>query len=154
MSKETRDIFLLGFQNVIKGSKLPSKKDAFGYFLYLYKERSMTVREASTETTENIYEFLKQVRIPLDHKNKVIEKFEILYQKYQLLKKGCSRRSVPQIIKERAFKDDLKNLFDVASSNALTLITNKEDRDFLLAQREPGRRVSDMALACQEERTE
>ena len=84
----------------------------------------------------------------------MIEKFEILYQKYQLLKKGRSRRSVPQIIKERAFKDDLKNLFDVTSSNALTLITNKEDRDFLLAQREPGRRVLDMVLACQEERTE
>ena len=85
------------------------------------------------------------------HKNKMIEKFEISHQKYQLFKKDCSQRSVPQVTKERTFKDDLKNLFDVASSNRLILITNKEDRDFLLAQREPKRRESlgavDMVLA-------
>ena len=65
----------------------------------------------------------------------MIENFEVLYQEFQFLKKGRSRRSVPQATKERAFKDDLKNLFDVANSNALTLIRNKEDLDFLLAQR-------------------
>ena len=85
----------------------------------------------------------------------MIEKFDFLYQKYQLLRKGRSRRSVSQVTKERAFKDDLKNLFGVASLNALILITSNEDRDFLLAQRESGRResmgVADMVLACQEE---
>ena len=92
------------------------------------------------------------------HKNKMIEKFEVSYQKYQLFKKGGSQRSVPQVTRERTFKDDLKNLFDVASSNRLILITNKEDRNFLLAQRKPKRIESmgevDTVLACQEEQTE
>ena len=131
--------FLVGFQNDIKGPKLPSKRDALGYFLYLHKERGMTVREASTAVIEKIYNFWKRVRISLAHKNKMIEKFEVLYQKYQLLKNGRSRRSVPQVTTERAFKNDQKNLFDVGSSNALTLIASKEDWNFLLAQREPGR---------------
>ena len=105
-----------------------------------------------------MYEFWKRARILLAHKNKMIEKFEVLYQKYQLLKEGCSRRSITQVSKERAFKDDLKNLFDVANLNVLNLITSKEDRNFFLSQREPGRRVSmravDMVLGCQEEQTE
>ena len=87
----------------------------------------------------------------------MIDKFKVLYQRYQLPKKGRSGRSVPQVTKERAFKNDLKNLFDVASSNALTLVTSKEGWNFLLAQRDPGKRGSigavDMVLACQE-RTE
>ena len=88
----------------------------------------------------------------------MIEKFEVLNQKHQLLKKDHSRRSAPQTTKENAFKNELKNLFDVTSSDALTIITNKEDLDFLLAQREPGRKGSmggvDMVPVCQEERTE
>ena len=84
------------------------------------------------------------------HKNKMIKKFEVLYQEYQVLKKGDSRT---QVNKERAFKHNLKNLFDVASSNTLTLMTNKEDQNLLLAQRKPARRglmrAADMVLACQ-----
>ena len=158
MSKKTRDIFLLGCLDDIKGSKLPSKGDALECFCYLHKEKKLTIREASTAVIEKIYKFWKRARIPLANKIKMIEKFEVLNQKYQLLKKGRSRRSAPQTTKENAFKDDLKNLFDVASSDALTIITNKEDLGFLLAQREPGRKGSmggvDMVLACQEEQTE
>ena len=142
---------------MLKDQNYPQREMLLAIF-YLYEDRSMTIREALTAVIEKVCEFGKRARIPLAHKNKMIEKFEVLYQKYQLLKKGRSRRSVTQLTKERAFKDDLKNLFDVASSNALTLITNKQDRDFRLAQREPGRRGSmgavDMVLACQEEQTE
>ena len=34
----------------------------------------------------------------------------------------------------------MQNLFDIAHADALTIIRIQEDRDFLLAQREPGRR--------------
>ena len=60
MSNKTRDIFLQGFLDDIKESKLPSKGDALGYFLYLLKERKLTIREASTAAIEKIYEFWKQ----------------------------------------------------------------------------------------------
>ena len=52
MSKKARDIFLLRFLDDIKGSKLTSKRDALEYFIYLHKERKLTIREASTAVIE------------------------------------------------------------------------------------------------------
>ena len=56
------------------------------------------------------------------------------------LKKNRSRRTTTQLLKENDFVANMKSLFDVAHTDALTLITIQEDRDFLLAQREPGHR--------------
>ena len=42
--------------------------------------------------------------------------------------------------KERIFRDELDNLFDIAHSSALGPPTLQEDQEFLLAQREKGRR--------------
>ena len=39
MLQETCDVFLQGHQNDIKGSKLPFKVDALGFFLYLSSQR-------------------------------------------------------------------------------------------------------------------
>ena len=41
---------------------------------------------------------------------------------------------------EEAFNTEFPNLFDVSHGNTFQMITIQEDRDFLLAQREPGRR--------------
>ena len=35
-----------------------------------------------------------------------------------------------------------ENLFDIAHANALEMISIEEDKQFLMAQREPGRRKS------------
>ena len=59
----------------MKESKLLPDGDALEYFLYLHKERNMTIRKASSKVIENICEFRKRARIPLAHKNKMIEKF-------------------------------------------------------------------------------
>ena len=57
---------------------------------------------------------------------------------------------------EKDFKADLENLFDIAHANALQMIRIEEDREFLLAQREEGRRgymaVIDKQFAAQEDR--
>ena len=41
---------------------------------------------------------------------------------------------------EEAFTAEFPNLFDVCHGNAFQMITIQEDKDFLLAQQEPGRR--------------
>jgi hypothetical protein len=53
--------------------------------------------------------------------------------------KAASRRTETQQLKEDAFSTGL-DLFDVAHVDALSLIKIAEDREFLLAQREKGRR--------------
>ena len=45
-----------------------------------------------------------------------------------------------QTSKESAFVSEFDNLFDIAHVNVLNMMTTSEDRDFLMAQREEGRR--------------
>lgn len=52
----------------------------------------------------------------------------------------ASRTSATQQAKEIAFSSKLDDLFDIAHANALDMITIDEDRAFLIAQREKGRR--------------
>ena len=72
------------------------------------------------------------------------------------LKKNASRQSETQRTNEAAFINQLGDLFDIAHQDALTLIKNPEDREFLLAQRESGRCGSmgpvDNVLATKEAR--
>lgn len=56
------------------------------------------------------------------------------------LQKGKSRNPQPQIKKE-VFKDSLTDLFDISHSNALQIIKIHENKKFLLAQREKGRKA-------------
>lgn len=69
--------------------------------------------------------------------------------------KHHNRKSATQANNEKAFVDVLDDLFDVAHSDALSM-KNNEDRAFLLAQREKGRRgcmtTVDKTIAEKEER--
>lgn len=77
--------------------------------------------------------------------------------------KSLSKKSVNQMAagmkqKYDVFMDELDDLFDIASADALTTMTNEEDREFLEKQRQKGRPGSmlgiDMKLAAKEHRTE
>ena len=46
-----------------------------------------------------------------------------------------------QCQKEKDFKDDLDNLFDMAHQDALDMITIEEDKEFLIARHKKRRRV-------------
>ena len=50
------------------------------------------------------------------------------------------KRSAYELAKEDQFKSPFNNLFDVAHKDALILMTILKDIEFLLAQREKGRR--------------
>ena len=80
---------------------------------------------------------------------------EKLFEEIRLLKKN-EKRSATQLRKEDNFNDCFHNLFDIAHAQALTMIKVDEDKEFLLAQREKGRRGSiagrDKTLARKEDR--
>ena len=102
-----------------------------------------------------VAQFWDMVQFPMIRKDNIGTKIEKLHREYELLKKGRYRRSEAQISKEKDFEILLDNLFDVAHGNALTMMTN-QDKEFLLAQREPRRLgrmgVVDSVLASQEAR--
>ena len=103
-----------------------------------------------------VAQFWNMAWIPMIRKDSIVTKIEELHREYELLKKGQYRRLEAQIPKEKDFEVLLGNLFDVAHGNALTVMTNQEDKEFPLAQREPGRRGRmggvDSVLAAQEAR--
>jgi len=76
---------------------------------------------------------------------------------WTVLKKHKNRETPLHKQKEAEFIDSLEDLFDVAHADALNMITIPEDREFLLGQREKGRRgvmgPVDEVLAARERRS-
>ena len=148
--------FLVVPQTELIGSKLPSNREVLGVVLHRLKLKKTTLRDVTLAVTPMVAQFWDMARIPMIRKDNIVTKIEKLHREYELLKKGRYRRSEAQISKEKEFEVILDNLFDVAHGNALTVMTNQEDKEFLLAQREPGRRGRmggvDSVLAAQEAR--
>jgi adenylate/nucleoside-diphosphate kinase len=64
-----------------------------------------------------------------------------LHSEWQNLKKSVNRPSPKNILNRQKFQDSLdQDLFDIAHQDAMSLIKIAEDRSFLEAQREKGRR--------------
>ena len=75
-------------------------------------------------------------------KHHPIKQLESFYQSYRKLRKKATKRTDTQKSREAHFVNQLPNLFDIAHQNALLMIKVPADREFLFAQREPGRRGS------------
>ena len=65
---------------------------------------------------------------------------EKIFKRWILLKKNKNKQSATQQSKESAFVSEFDNLSDTAHVNALNMMKISEDKDFLMAQREEGRR--------------
>ena len=63
----------------------------------------------------------------------------ILFKQWHDLKKNSSRNTVTQKTKESDFLGKFEDLFDIAHAKALSMISNEEDKNFLIAQHEKGR---------------
>lgn len=87
----------------------------------------------------------------------MVEHVRKLHIEWQGLKKLINRVSPSNLKNQQTFQESLDDLFDVAHQDAMSLMKIEEDRLFLQAQREKGRRGTmlgiDRNLAQQEERT-
>ena len=88
---------------------------------------------------EKVLTFWLKANKPTRERKHCISQVEKLFEKWRL-KKNRKRRSANQLAKEDQFKAPFGDLFDVAHKDALILMAIPEDREFLLAQREKGRR--------------
>ena len=88
-----------------------------------------------------MYQKCKMARIPIRQEYHIVKKIKDLHAKWQGLKKNAKRQSDNQKEYQDQFVDILDDLF-VAHDDALSLIKIAEDRAFLEAQREKGRRGS------------
>lgn len=144
MSVETRsqsELYLLG-QPVTElcSIRLASNGEALGLFCQLHLSNKLQKRQASSMVVEKVTDVWNRARIPTCRKDHAINKLELLYTQWTTLKKHKDRESDLHVAQENDFCSKMENLFDIAHADALTIIRIQEDRDFLLAQREPGRR--------------
>ncbi|KAK2720673.1 hypothetical protein QYM36_004529 [Artemia franciscana] len=156
-TRSRTELYLIGSSvSALRGSKLPSLRMALGFFLHLHLELNETIRHSSAAAVTKLAKFWQKARIPMrDHQN-CQTKLEQAFEEWRLLKKNKARKSSTQQAREAAFVSRLEDLFDIAHADALNTMSIQEDKDFLLAQREKGRRGSmvgvDETLACKEKR--
>ena len=160
VTRAQTEVFLVGhLQEEFGGTKLPSNREVLGVFFRLHNKEKKTIREASTETVRQVQAiWVGNARNPVKPEQHSIKKLETLFQTWQNLKHLRNRKTPTQTCKQDAFTDELDNLFDIAHAEALQKIQIEEDRHFLLAQREKGRRgtmgCQDIVLAKKETRAE
>ena len=62
-----------------------------------------------------------------------------MYHKWRALQNHSKRKSSTKKQNVSEFSDEMDDLFDISHANALDMVTNEEDKQFLLIQREKGR---------------
>jgi len=159
---ETRtqtQIYLLGSTvTELLGPRLPSNRQVYGLFLHYHVTEKLTIRNAATTVIEEVKQFWERARIPVRDSQHCICKLEKLFNEWKVLKKHKNRETSLHKQQVAEFVENLENLFDIAHADALSMIKIAEDRAFLLAQREKGRRGMmgpvDQMLAAREKRVQ
>ena len=138
---KNRGIYLLDkLHSEILGAKLPSNEQVLSVFLYHHFDLNKQIKDSASIVTQQLQDYWDRARIPTQRKDKIKNKVIQIYEDWKILKSNRYRKTEKHIIREDVFKSNLNNLFDIARADALQLMRNNEDKEFLLSQREPGRR--------------
>ena len=97
---------------------------------------------SAAEVAKEVQEFWVRARIPTIAATSINRKILALFNEWKLLGKSKGNPGYVPSQKQKAFEERLPDLFDCAHAEALALMTIAEDKEFLLAQREKGRRGS------------
>lgn len=157
--EKQRNIVLIGqVSHQILGAKLPSNRQVLQVFFYNMRFVNLNAKDSATLAVDAVSIFWQQARIPMREPHKCASKIVKMHDEWNHIKKTGSRK-MPASTKKRYddFVNNLDNLFDIAHADALNLMHNEEDKEFLLKQREDGRPGSmlgiDQKLAEKEERS-
>ncbi|KAG0710863.1 hypothetical protein GWK47_021923 [Chionoecetes opilio] len=140
-TRKQTEVWLLGHSvPTITGAKLPSRGDVLRRFFYAHKEEKKTVQQSAAEAAKEVLDFWTRARIPTIAEASVRRKITGLFDEWKILSKSKNNSRVTPAEKQKTFQESLPDLLDIAHSDALTLMTIPEDKEFPLAQREKGRR--------------
>lgn len=133
-------IYLIGEPcTQILGAKLPSKMQALSLLFGIYSDRRLELRACAAIVVNEVCNFWDKAYIPTQRKDKCIDKLLSLHTKWQTLFKHKNRESAAHKNVEKAFLEDLEELFDIAAANAMDVLTHDADKQFLMQQREKSR---------------
>src|ERR1700761_1262134 len=139
----SRGMWLVGQSSeATLGCKLPSNRQVLSRLHYLHCLQSKGISESATIIADEVLLLWEKARITTRQHYHVVSKIKEIFAVWKNIKKNAKRQTAAQQFKEGEFVNKLDLLFDIAHANAMNLITVQEDRDFLVAQRETGRRGS------------
>ena len=134
-------MYLLGsYVSELTGAKLPSNREVLGLLLHRHINEHKDVHSSATEVLLDVAEYWNRARIPVRAAQHSIKKLEKLFQEWKMLKRHSKRTSQCQKQNEATFVSKLEDIFDIAHADALSKIKIPEDKVFLEAQRQKGRR--------------
>lgn len=138
--RDRTQIYLIGDDlNQIIGSKLPSNLQVLKVLFYNLRKVKLNLRESASLVIKEVLVFWEKARIPVKDIQRCIEKLEKLHNNWRDLQKHAKRQSQIQKNKEQEFIDIFDDLFDLSHANALQIMCNDEDKNFLISQRKKGR---------------
>lgn len=70
----------------------------------------------------------------------IIPKIESLYEKWRQQQKTSSRKTEKDQMRQKAYREDFENLFDIVPFNVLNMFKSEEDKIFLENQWKKGRK--------------
>lgn len=120
---------------LLSSSRLSTTGDVLRCLLYHHQDKHRNVKESIHFTIVELLEIWKKARIPTQRIDSAERKLKKLYDEYQLLKKNRTTSLESCRVKEHSFKDDLQKLFDISPKNVMEIITDPEDKQFLIMQR-------------------
>ncbi|KAG0713118.1 hypothetical protein GWK47_016870 [Chionoecetes opilio] len=138
-TRKQTEVWLLGHSvPTITGAKLPSRGDVLRLFFYAHKEERKTVQQSAAEAAKEVLDFWTRARIPTIAETSVRRKITGLFDEWKILSKSKNNSGVHACRKTEDLPRKSPRPLDIAHSDALTLMTFPEDKEFLLAQREKG----------------
>lgn len=138
--RSNTELYILGHtDHQIVGFKLPSNRQVLSVFLYNLREVKLKQKESARLVIEEVFIFWEKARIPTSAKWYCVKKVEKMYENYKNLLKSHLKPTELHNQKEEEFISALDDLFDIAASNALTLMKIETDKLFLVSQRKKGR---------------
>lgn len=141
ITRSKTELYLISSEETeIRGCKLPSNGQILSVFLHHHLTLGKTIQESSKIVLREAVSFWEKARIPSQDEKNAISKVKKLHERWNKLKKNATRKTDTQRSNEKKFVDKLDDLFDIAHADAMKIITIQEDKEFLLAQREKGRR--------------
>ena len=157
VTRAASSVWLVGVTDEnFKTSKLPSRGEVLKVLFHHHVKKKETLKNSIENTASKLLAIWDMARIPTRASAHVIEQLRKLHAEWQGLKKNINRKSDTNLANQQMFQNSLDNLFDIAHAEAMSLIVIEEDRLFLQAQRETGRRGTmsgiDRALTLKEDR--
>lgn len=133
-----QNIYLTGdVEAQILGNKLPSKNQVLKVLFFHLRHLKFTLSDSKQLVIKEALIFWKKAGIPTQAEHRCCDKLEKLYNDWRKLQKSANKPS--NIEKENEFTSMLNDVFDIAHGDVDELIDEKR-RDFLLCQREAGRK--------------